>query len=79
MSADLWAALLFLGGAVFAIIKVYLSGRAAGRDAVISEQVKKDADTIKEFDAIDRQSPDVSASLKRLRERSTRKSDASPK
>ena len=72
MSLDLWAILAAFGGFVAVVATAWIKGRRAGRDAVIVEQAKKDDSTRKEFDRIDRQSPDVDASLDRLRQRAAK-------
>ena len=72
MSLDLIAILAAVGGVIATIAAAWIKGRAAGRDAVIVEQAKKDDSTRKEFDRIDRQSPDVDASLDRLRKRAAK-------
>lgn len=69
MSFDLWAVLLAVAGTLGTVAAAWIKGRAAGRNSVIVEQTKNDARTRKEFDRIDRQSPDVDASLERLRQR----------
>ena len=69
MSLDLWAILLAVAGAMGTVAMAWFKGRRAGRDAVIVEQAKNDDRTRKDFDRIDRQSPDVDASLDRLRQR----------
>ena len=70
MSLDLWAILLAVAGALGTVAMAWFKGRRAGRDAAIVEQAKNDDRTRKEFERIDRQSPDVDASLDRLRQRS---------
>ena len=72
MSLDLWAILLAVAGTLGTAAMAWFKGRAAGRDAIIVEQAKKDDSTRKEFDRIDRQSPDVDASLDRLRQRAAK-------
>lgn len=75
MSLDLWAILAAVGGVTATIAAAWIKGRAAGRDAVIVEQAKKDERTREQFDRIDRQSPDVDASLERLRQRAAKPRD----
>lgn len=72
MSFDLIAILAAVGGVIATIAAAWIKGRAAGRDAGIVEQAKKDERTRKEFERIDRQSPDVDASLERLRQRAAK-------
>ena len=72
MSFDLIAILAAVGGVLATIATAWIKGRHAGRDAVIVEQAKKDDRTRKEFERIDRQSPDVDASLDRLRQRAAK-------
>lgn len=79
MSFDLIAILVAVGGALATMATVWLKGRAAGRDAVIVEQAKKDERTREHFDRIDRQSPDVDASIERLRKRAAKPGNTDPK
>ena len=73
MSLDLWAILLAaFGGFVAMVATAWIKGRAAGRDAVIVEQTKNDTRIRKEFERVDRQSPDVDVSLDRLRQRAAK-------
>ena len=72
MSLDLWAILAAVGGVTATIAAAWFKGRRAGRDAAIVEQAKNDDRTRKEFERIDRQSPDVDASLERLRQRAAK-------
>lgn len=72
MSFDLIAILAAVGGVIATIAAAWIKGRAAGRDAVIVGQAKNDDRTRKEFERIDRQSPDVDASLDRLRQRAAK-------
>lgn len=78
MSLDLWAILVAVAGASGTVAMAWFKGRRAGRDAAIVEQAKNDDRTRKEFDRIDRQSPDVDVSVDRLRQRAakSRGSDA---
>ena len=68
MSFDLIAILAAVGGVIAMIAAAWIKGR----NSVIVEQAKKDDSTRKEFDRIDRQSPDVDASLDRLRQRAAK-------
>lgn len=79
MSLDLIAILAAVGGVIATIATAWIKGRAAGRDAVIVEQAKKDERTREQFDRIDRQSPDVDASLDRLRKRAAKSRDPDAK
>ena len=72
MSFDLIAILAAVGGVIATVAAAWIKGRAAGRDAVIVEQAKKDERTREQFERIDRQSPDVDASLERLRQRAAK-------
>lgn len=72
MSFDLIAILAAVGGVIATIAAAWIKGRRAGRDAAIVEQAKNDDRTRKEFERIDRQSPDVDASLERLRQRAAK-------
>lgn len=72
MSLDLWAILVAVVGALGTVAMAWFKGRRAGRDAAIVEQAKNDDRTRKEFERIDRQSPDVDASLERLRQRAAK-------
>lgn len=72
MSLDLWAILVAVVGALGTVAMAWIKGRAAGRDAIIVEQAKKDERTREQFDRIDRQSPDVDVSVDRLRQRAAK-------
>ena len=72
MSLDLWAILVAVVVCVGTVAMAWFKGRRAGHDAVIVEQAKKDDRTRKEFDRIDRQSPDVDVSVGRLRQRAAK-------
>lgn len=72
MSIDLWAILAAVGGVIATIAAAWIKGRAAGRDAFIVEQAKNDDRTRKDFERIDRQSPDVDVSVDRLRQRAAK-------
>lgn len=72
MSFDLIAILAAVGGVIATVAAAWIKGRRAGRDALIVEQAKNDDRTRKEFDRIDRQSPDVDVSVGRLRQRASK-------
>lgn len=73
IGAELWTLLIGAAGVLVTLAGIIWKSRQAGRDSVLAEQSRKADERRSQFNRIDRNAPDLDASLDRLHKRSKRR------